>query len=590
MRRTLVQRLSAAGDDATALRSFLRFFPNDEVAQQARLRLAQLAQGELTLSQEFVLRRLAHSGEPSLAVFVNDALARGYARAGRRELAQWHAEQLASRWAQAAAPNGQTGAQLAKALTQSGDANLAPSAWPRGDVKATPSGGPGLFTNTYPIRVARDLSFDPGRVSLTMDLQSRVVQGFGGFGQRLFAVELPPRVGSFYTSYYFNKAWIAGSLLVVSTGDQLVGIDTLGGEGDAGARIIWTRSLIDGVGSKTRRGVASRTMTLPWGATMFEAVSMGQFQLSHVDMVGDDMMFLATGSQILAMDALTGETAWIRDYPSNDVSMFGDRRRLYVVGRNSQQAVVLNRDSGQEIGQRKIPSFNTRMAEQDGRVLVWEGVNGATRLRLFDLWEQRNVWSKDFAAGAKGEVAGDIVALMTPRGECVLLKTDTGETLNRIEFDPVKKLDRVFLHRAGDRIVAVAADSSSNTGARRVYPLSGNTTFNPVFNGIAYGFDARTGKAVWTRKVERQALITRQPAALPLLTFAVRVDDRDPKTRQRTGYHVELLCLDDRDGRELYHGELPNSSSAMDVVGDPQHATVELRTHVNSVRLKWTKE
>ncbi len=270
--------------------------------------------------------------------------------------------------------------------------------------------------------------------------------------------------------------------------------------------------------------------------------------------------------------------------------LFGGARRVYVAGRNELEALVLDRDSGQALGRRKIPHFNTRMLERDGRVLVWEAVNNATRLRLFDPWEQRDIWSKEFAPGAKGNVEGDIVALMAPSGQCAILKIDSGETLNLVKLEPVENLDCLLVHRSSDRIILAAAAHFRSTGGLSPSPIAGIDWIYPVFNGTLHGFDARTYKAIWTRKVEMQSLASRQPRALPLLTFALRVCDYDPKTKRRIGFHVDLLCLDKRDGRELYRGVLPDSSVAMDVLGDPEGATVELRTQAASVRLKWSKD
>ncbi len=298
MREIAANRLAAAKDDPAALRGFLHYFAHDELADQARSRLAQHADGELTLPREFMLRRLARADDPSLAVVGADKLASRYARSGRDALARWYVGQLATRWARAVSPDGKSGAQLAAERAADADFSRPPSTWPLGDVEATIETGPRVWSNMYPIRIERNNSPDAGRIDLTMEPQSCKIHGYGGLGQRLFAIEWPERISNIYSSDYLHRAWISGSLVVVSTGVQLLGIDVPSSEAAAGAKIIWRRNLVESESGNVRHNFSSRFSRQPWGTRIVEPFTTKPYQLDKVEMLGDDMMILANGGAV----------------------------------------------------------------------------------------------------------------------------------------------------------------------------------------------------------------------------------------------------------------------------------------------------
>jgi hypothetical protein len=116
----------------------------------------------------------------------------------------------------------------------------------------------------------------------------------------------------------------------------------------------------------------------------------------------------------------------------------------------------------------------------------------------------------------------------------------------------------------------------------------------PVRKGRLYAIDER-GKLMWPAPVaiEEQRFLLNQPERLPVVAFASLVHEQRPN-----GAWIPkalLLCVDKRTGRVLYRQEMQRSMSypALDIVGDAEKKTVELRLHnggtgIESVTLAFT--
>jgi outer membrane protein assembly factor BamB len=384
--------------------------------------------------------------------------------------------------------------------------------------------------------------------------------------------------------------------------NQVYAVDALG-SGDGNAKLLWKQDL-----SETIAGLNSRN------ENQQNQILMGRVIFNGVYTPMGPVLGPITGRQVcfqrvrnlVAIDALTGQTVWTRQNVAGQSVLFGDDEYIFCIppDANNQRALVFRAADGEPLGERAIPQseslsqFNPRLTTLGRHVLIW-AVEGDKRVvRLFDPWHQRDVWrAEPVSAGAKCVVwQQQVVALMEPDGRVQLFGLADGRKLLDEKVEPVTKDDRntlaeIYLSGSRDHFVLFANNvSQHDVAVSNVNPIPYNYTnpFNPRINGRIYGFDRQTGKQLWTTAVARQGIFLEQPSELPVIFMAATTYEQNVPTRQLT---LSLLCLDKRTGRTV-HGKTAAASTIgyFELIGDSDKKTVDLRASRESVKMTFTDQ
>jgi tetratricopeptide (TPR) repeat protein len=596
------------------LREFLDYFGNQPIAAEARRELiARLTDSERYLEAEMLLWSDLQSANAAVAGPAKAELAKLLAKANRTDDGVRQSPTPDADW-----PTGFVEKKITPVVGQR-QANY-------GRFVLKYDGNPGpFFTDTV-------IQYDQNR---------RTVLAHDGWGNERWQLSLAD--AGQQQGVYFNvnrtpaAASVHGHLLLLSLGQKLVALDTLGNGGQRPPQRLWEQDLsgpnidpnngnaiflqgnviVGGLGGVARSNrAANRVGGL--GPTTSRYVSFQRFR--HLSTV----------------DSLTGELLWTNHNVPQGSELFGNDEHIFALPPDQSEALVFRAMDGQLLGKRKIP----RVApEQNGdlfqnlkllplsqtctafvgrNLLLWykDPDSDKRLLRLYDPWKEKDVW----AGGAKkfhvravaDDCRSEVVAVWEPDGHVVMLSLPEGRTIVDTQLklgaavppppNPgsgiqpqllvLKYLDQYLLvHHSPD---------PNNPNPKNAQPLPGTVLQQPMYRGWVCAFD-KQGKALWPAPVfvEGQHLPADQPSLLPVLTFACQQYLR-PAGGGGTRYQMSILCLDKRTGRSIdplegLAGSAGNASlrpnnmlGGIELAGDPKQHTVQLRLPQNTVVMTFT--
>ncbi|HUY34739.1 MAG TPA: PQQ-binding-like beta-propeller repeat protein [Pirellulales bacterium] len=587
----LAARLDAAdaAADPAALREFLAYFGGHPLADAARARLAaKLIESDALLEAERLLRESERSSDPGRARAAVARLAELLARAGRDDDAACYYRRLAGDWADKVCLDGKTGRQLIDDLPADGAVKRRLSdawLWPTGQVNKQDQVGQSPNGNRYvPIEVRGRTRPLGSRASVEYDQNNPALVGRDGLGHERWRVSLRDRNEIANGGFpMISHAREDGHLLLVSTGLQLLAIDTLGAPGQAGPRVLWTQDLGESpntmaVAMPVQVRMNMRQMNV-WGG-MARASSAGATGPTVAGCV-----FFQRRRILSAVDPLTGETYWTRrDFPAG-CDLFGDEDLLLVVQPNATEAVVLRAMDGYELGRRQVPRIDERLAGVGRMLLVWglADAGGKASLRLFDPWTQTDVWQRPFDPDAqKTLVGGEAIGVLEKSGHFTLLSLADGKATIDAQVDPEPLMHEIHLLRGETHDLLITNRPAKQRNVQFQVPgMMGSS----LINGIVHGFDRATGSKAFSTPIENKILALNQPADLPVLLFTSFPRPAAPGNPAQGS----LLCLDKRNGRILFD-DMQAQPGGAEMEGDPARREVLIRAPRASIKLEFTDQ
>ncbi|MBX9788019.1 MAG: PQQ-binding-like beta-propeller repeat protein [Pirellulales bacterium] len=592
---------AAASEGPEGLRHFIQYFGDDPAADVARDQLAQrLVGGGNFLEAEFLWRRVERSGQAELQRRAVARLAMLMKTSGRTADAARYARRLAGEFADVACLDGKTGRELAAELQK--DAAIArelaaASPWPLGRVVLEREERRANAAQRF-FQIEFTAQTEPGAdgltVALAQDNQSLV--GRDGNGQDLWRASLADPTGK--VNQVINRAVMQarcyGHLVLVSLGQQIMAIDTLSAAGAGGAaRIVWTQDLSETLpGMPMNSGVHQRQLDLPWGQRRWIISDSFGRAVGQFGPLNGELFCFQRNRELVAIDPASGQTLWIRHNVEPGCEVFGDDKLVFVIGGESREALVLDALDGRELGKRLVPPANERVATLGRNLLTWEMRDGQQWFQMFDLWEQREVWRHSVAGDAKCYQLGqEVLGAVEPAGRFVAISLSDGRKLVDTAIEPEPQLQEIYLLASRERLMLFTNRPWANhQDGVTIQPVPGLPT-NPLLNGLAYGFDLKTGEKLWQTAIEKQSLTLDQPQELPVLVFAARVYERPtPQNANNREPYTTLLCVDKRTGKVLHQERVKSHLGMYELVSEPANATVELKLPQHSVRMKFTAE
>jgi outer membrane protein assembly factor BamB len=398
--------------------------------------------------------------------------------------------------------------------------------------------------------------------------------------------------------YNLARARAVGHLLVVVTPPNLIVIDTLRNAVDSQENVLWRADLAEGLPNAQRR-LGQRTLRDPWQQSGVRPVvtdaSPQRVPLTTSVVVTASGLCYMKYRQLICADPLTGEALWVRDGLDAGMQLYGDDRYLFVVGYDQTEAMVLDTATGEFLGKRPAERMENRWATWGTHVLAWREESNKLLLRLYDAWQQRELWRCEFAQGARGTLVGsDEVAVFDPSGLFVVVSIRQGRELWRTRLEPVVAPTTLFVQRTPEAYFVMPGSAlPPNVRAPNISFGSGGIQV-PVVRGYLYALDRRSGQSLWPAPayLDGYAIPVQQPAQLPVLCFARGI----PQTNNTRATRIvaALAVLDKRDGRLLYGREdlplvQPNVLT-LETQGNPEQGKVEVLFAGHKVALQWTDD
>ncbi len=579
------------------LRRFIDYFGAHPLANDAReTLLSRTGVIDTKLEEELLLRQLETSDSPARAASAVARVARLLHESGRDVEGAGYFDRLRGPLAKVECLDGKTGAEI----TQKWFGERTPTAitslkhWPKGKVEVE-RGNSGTIqqgVQNFPIDIRGGAGpfYEGWSIELVYHPQQALVakDRLGREQWRTTIVDPQNRNGFFFQQQALNSVRVDGHLMVASLGFQLIGIDTLGGAGKDGPRVLWRHDLIDPA-TRDMGGMNWRQVNLPWGAPRIWAFDSQGRPLGATGPLSRDGICFQRQRNLICVHPLTGKTLWTRFGIPPGSELFGDDEYLFVVtssgeqNKGDQEATVYRMLDGQELGKRKVPPLEQRLMTLGRKMLVWSTKDN-TSVTLRDLWTEKDTWTRKFAAGAKPWPIGDeAVAVLQRDGAFTVLNALDGRPSVEIHLRDEPNLSEMAVHRSAERdFLFVSRPPKNGDGfGLHVVPQGGQGI--SVLNGWVYAFDRSTGKLVWERSVERRSVSHNQPPDLPVIVFASL-----QQIANGSGQQVSLMALDKRDGRVVLDDKFPNQGPALELAASPEKNEMSVRLNRGQSRLTFT--
>jgi outer membrane protein assembly factor BamB/tetratricopeptide (TPR) repeat protein len=598
MDKTIQERLAEAqrGAGPIPLRTFLTFYgtlPIGDVAREALV--PRLAEEGMYAEAEQLLRRLEASGDPRRAARATAEYAGLLQSAKRYEDAAIYYRRLMDRFADEQCLDGKTGRQIVDALAENSDVKkllAGADPWPVGVVEREEGKSPvGTVTRHFALDLTGSLAPFYEHATLCVDQQQQSLVGFDGLGRERWRVPLRDTTSNnpnhtFFGNGQMNPARVSGHVVLVSMGYQIMAIDTLGGPGTDGARVLWRHDLIDRTAAVPFQP-QPHVIQVPWAVPRLVVADQLGRPLGTIGPITPDLACYQRMRSVIAVNPLTGESQWTRGDTEPGSDIFGDDEMLFIVAPNSEDALVVRALDGGELGRRKVPASPQRMLTMGRRVVSWALEHGHVTLEVTDAWAEKSIWKREFHANAKAWVVhDDAVGVMTQDGKFTLLSLTDGKAIVDEKLDAEPNLSEIYVLRSPDQyILATNRPTQVRNNINRQAAAGG--IGNPLITGHVHVFERGSGKRIGSMAVDRQGLLLSQPAALPVLTFATLVYDQRKNRSQNV--EAELTFLDKRTAKVVHEEKLAQPvQQGLDISGDAERHQVVVRAHGISLRLTFT--
>jgi tetratricopeptide (TPR) repeat protein len=555
------------GKDLDALRVVVALYGTFRIGHEARLRLAErLAEegGPAFLEAELLLLRIASQKEDAQKTAqALETLARLLVRKGLLADAVHYYRILARDYPDTVIRDGKKGADLLQDLAT--DKRFLPYLQEtppvRHKIQATGESG------DFPLQgQSMRYTFEHTGEPLPFFQQHRVALNYKTnhfklidrrTGKEKWSEPLKPNNFSYYLQFINNAGMpnqrgirfdyrTAGHLVVLNLGQTVVALDPIT------HRVLWEKNLLgtQGLPPNTSPQIEPADGSLEvWFPDNFH------LKVGQSGPVAASYVCLQSRDGLMALDALTGRTLWMRsDIPSR-CQIFGDDKHVYLVETDENRAATATRAFRAEDGAAvSVPNFAPHYQKRVrvlGRVILAADDKAAAglTLRLYDVQTGKDVWSKNYPAGSKvlSSEEPDLAGVVSPDGRAsvVSLRTQKEVLVGAIDPKHLEKLQQAHL-LADSNFIYVGFhthDPAVNPWGQSVWPnLQPGTGLRGItINGGFYAFDRRTSKIKWVAEVLNQELILEQWKEMPILLFTARYnklerpDDRFSRVIQLVG-------------------------------------------------------
>lgn len=623
LQAAIAERLQATMEKSPeTLQWQLNFFDQLPATLPARFRLAEdlAAQGRM-LAATSALATLMDEESDEIAAQSTVRLSRLLIELNFPHEAAVLCRRAAELWPNQEVSDGKTAGQLLSELSD--DPLFAPllasqNMWNGGAVErfdpaaARTRANRGVATNRYqpyfPVRITdRQKVWDDG-MQVALDTQLQEIVLLDRYGKLISRVPWHSQQGALRVTHPgIPHAKLRGHLLLLSLGHEVMAVDLNSTSRDPGERILWRQPVLSPIDQNPRlHQPQAKAFTVPYinPIRIYRAVSPDQRPIGLLGPLTHNRICFQQGKQLRALHPLSGQLQWSRqDFPSG-CDLFGDDQHLFVVAPNSTTATVLDLVDGQTVTTRPIPEEARRWTTRGSRVLTWDGDNRgneATTFKVYDVWQQEDVWNVELPASTRGCLIGDDeIAFLHPDGHFRVFNLDTGNTVidDVVEREPMLQLIHVI--RDDHRYMLITSQQDVKK-IRRLQSKEGITVraaphghfTSHMIDGRIYSFDRATGKQNWEgpARIENYGLPINQPYDVPVLVLMRQVNYAKPPPQQRSNRVLDLICIDRRDGRlVMSERNIAPTTRTLEVVGDPELQTAIIQLQNNTeFGLRFTK-
>jgi outer membrane protein assembly factor BamB len=457
--------------------------------------------------------------------------------------------------------------------------------WPGRESRAQRVGRTGPIERYYPVELVGPRGPFYENWTLQIDQRRQHLVARDGLGKERWKLAVKDDSGRQFGNIYGNYARVRGHLLVVVLGTQFLVLDTLGG--DSTPRVLWKRDMFEATPANMAfvQNMPVRQIVLPGGARKLVVMDPQGRPLGKVGAITDEAICYQVGTKLVAADPLTGETLWERTGVARGSEIFGDEEHLFVVAPSSTQALVLRTSDGEHVATRPFPQGESLLSTSGRQTIAWNAGGEKGTLAAVDVLSGKTVWKHEFAAASKFDIVKDEeIAVLEPQGRLAILSIADGALHIDSPVAPDDALAQITVRRSAERYIVLTNHPHNNQNNVQTAILGFD---NRLINGMAYGFDRRTGEKVWATPIEQQAVELSQPEELPLLVFTVRTYRLFQQGQIRSRNQFSLAILDTNTGRIVHEHEGNEALAPFQIEADRRKELIDVNFYNAAIRITW---
>ncbi len=174
-------------------------------------------------------------------------------------------------------------------------------------------GKPRRTCRTFPVSLSGGLEPFFTHANVELEYQQQTLLGKDGLGRDRWRAPLRDSTqGTFFVNPNSSHARVSGHLLLVTTGFQVLAIDTLGGSSRESARVLWRQDLLDNLAAMGNIGLQQQIVNVPWAPQrMIAADALGR-PIGNIGPITAEVACFQRQRNVHAVRPLTGETLWTR--------------------------------------------------------------------------------------------------------------------------------------------------------------------------------------------------------------------------------------------------------------------------------------
>ncbi len=540
-----------------ALERFTDHFGFHESAHQVRAALIKQLDDENPLAVELRLLEQIESSQRDQAAEATYQLLQLMLQKKRFVAAAGIAETLKTQFGNVICDGERTGAEVVSKIPLAHREEIDRLNWPSGEFDVvSEKRPPRSLSYRMPLEMAGNARpfFYPQQVFV--DQSARQIVGCDVWGRQQWQINLPTTT-NVQTS--FGKPRIKGRarghLLLITRGQDVFALDTLGLQ-NGNARVLWKRT-VEGTQSTSGTTAAGISAKSPE---------------THAPLFAGNVVCFQQDYQLHAVDALSGESLWVRHDVVAASQVTGGRQCVLTTADANGQTRAFDPIAGRDLGQRAVPNPETHLANLEGKLLYREAGN----LVLLDVDTQTMLWQQAFDPQARVQVYEDsVVGVLEPNGHLQVLNVLDGKRIvdqqlqieiDNEAFELVPGRDTLMVMTGKIAPAEPGTRQTANRFGRQVAPLQ----------GTLYGFAADTGKPSWAIEFKRQTLLDVQPFAAPIAAFGYQKLKEQPGKSNQHSWHVSVLCVDKRSGKLLCDEQQAGMLYGADVTAHPDTKICEI--------------
>jgi len=429
-----------------------------------------------------------------------------------------------------------------------------------------------------------------GRGNIFLSVRKGEILARDSVGQRFFIAPLEEgqRVQVYHPNSYYGSS--RGNLLVVSQGRQLVAFNTLASGKKGSKQVLWRAVVSNSVNNRFGVSFNDPNGKRP-GPSQASRPRQNNQWVGVIGPITHDSCIFQDQRRLVCVDSLTGEVRWWRTDVPPGCDLYGDEQLLFVVPRESKQALVFSTVDGRRVGESNVPGWQEQLATIGRQVICWrKRPDRRLELSAVDALVGEVLWKREFQRGSKVDIAeGRYVGVAEPSGRCTITDALNGELLVDHRSDTGLALKKTHLLAGSDSFLLIAQQEKQGKVRPERHIAPPNRWDYEVLDGFIHLFDRSSGQPIWSRpaEVQGESFILSQPVDLPVVAFAGIIQRRGSGG---SGQGVSLLLLEKASGRLLFHDDtLPQSANFCDlsVLDESAHEMV-VEMIKKTIHLKFT--